>query len=237
MLLINDDAIKVMKAQHELGVKVDLIVTDPPFRCISGGRNDSLSAQKYNSPSGVLTKNDGKIFDYNDIEFEQWVPLAYSLLKDDSDFYCITNLLNLFKLKEVADSAGFKLHNLLVWEKPNSCTPNKWYMKNAEFILYFYKGKARIINDAGSKMVHQFKNPVGNKLHPTEKPVELMELYVRNSSNPGDVVLDPFMGVGTTGIACKRLQRDFIGIEIDKKYYDIAKERLGETTTKLKVKL
>ena len=63
--------------------------------------------------------------------------------------------------------------------------------------------------------MHQFNNIIGNKLHPTEKPIDLLKFYVKNSSNVGDVVLDPFMGVGSTGVACKELNRDFIGCEID----------------------
>ena len=66
-----------------------------------------------------------------------------------------------------------------------------------------------------------------NNGHPTEKPVELMEILIKNSSKEGDLVLDPFVGVGATAIACQNLNRNFIGCEIDKKYYDTAMERLN----------
>lgn len=101
-------------------------------------------------------------------------------------------------------------------------------MKNAEYILFLRKEKAKTINNAGSKTVHEFDNIIGNKSHPTEKPIELMELYITNSSNIGDVVLDPFMGAGSTGLAALKNDRKFIGFEIDKKYYDIAEKRLEE---------
>lgn len=101
-------------------------------------------------------------------------------------------------------------------------------MKNAEYILFLRKGKAKTINNVGSKTVHEFDNIIGNKLHPTQKPLQLMELYITNSSNIGDVVLDPFMGVGSTGLAALKNDRKFIGFEIDKKYYDIAEKRLEE---------
>ena len=65
--------------------------------------------------------------------------------------------------------------------------------------------------------------------HPTIKPLELLEKFIKNSSHAGDIILDPFMGSGTTGVACKKLNRDFIGIEIDKDYFEIAKNRI-ETT-------
>ena len=201
---------------------VDLCVTDPPYRTISGGKNDFKDKKR---PSGILSKNDGKIFEHNDIDHKEWMSQVYRVLKPNADFYCMTNLLNLFTFKEIAESVGFKLHNLLVWEK-NTLTPNRWYMKNAEFTLYFYKGRAKPINEQGSPMIHKFKNITGNKLHPTEKPVELMELYVKNSSNLNDLVLDPFMGAGSTGVACLKLARQFLGCELDKNYYNIAKERI-----------
>ena len=69
-----------------------------------------------------------------------------------------------------------------------------------------------------------------NKLHPTQKPVELLSILIKNSSKVGDIVLDPFMGSGSTGVACKELNRDFIGIELDEKYFNIAKERIDKST-------
>jgi len=128
---------------------------------------------------------------------------------------------------EVCRKTGFVLHNLLVWEK-NTANANRWYMKNCEFTLFFRKGPAKTINNPSSKMVHQFKNIVGNKMHPTEKPVELMEYYILNSSNENDVVLDPFMGSGSTGVACVKNKRSFIGFEIDENYFNIAKERIND---------
>lgn len=71
-------------------------------------------------------------------------------------------------------------------------------------------------------------NILGNKKHPTEKPSSLIGILVTNSSNIGDVVLDPFIGSGSCGVACLETGRKFIGIEIDKKYYDIAVERIQE---------
>lgn len=224
MILYNGDAIEFMEQLE--GESVDLVVTDPPYRTISGGHPDNP-----NRPSGILAANDGKIFAHNDIDHYAWMRQVYRVLKPNTDFYCMTNLLNLTNFIETAKSVGFKLHNLLIWKK-NTLTPSRWYMKNCEFTLYFYKGQAKPINNQSSAMIHEFKNPVGNKLHPTEKPVELMEFYVANSSKPKDLVLDPFMGAGATGVACINLDRAFLGCEIDPKYYTIAKERIenGKST-------
>ena len=70
----------------------------------------------------------------------------------------------------------------------------------------------------------------GNNLHDTEKPVQLMKILIENSSKVGNIVLDPFMGIGATGVACKQLNRDFIGCEIDEKYFKIAEQRMNAKT-------
>jgi site-specific DNA-methyltransferase (adenine-specific) len=98
-------------------------------------------------------------------------------------------------------------------------------MDSHEYIIFCRKGKAVKINNCGTKSVLEISN-VKNKAHPTEKPVELMKILVGNSSQPKEVVLDPFMGVGSTGVACKELGRSFIGFEIDENYFNIAKERI-----------
>ena len=216
--LYQGDCLELMKNIPD--GSVDLIVTDPPYRCISGGR-----AGKRNQPTGILMKNDGKLFDHNDVKASEFFPELYRVLKDGTHCYVMVNLLNLQEFMNAAYQAGFKIHNLLIWKK-NNVTPNRWYMKNCEFTLFLYKGKAKYINDCGSKQCHEFNNIVGRKLHPTEKPVALMEYYILNSSAENDTVLDPFMGAGSTGIAAIHTGRKFIGMELDEKYYKIAAERI-----------
>lgn len=221
MLLMGDCLDWLKKFESE---SVDLVVSDPPYKVISGGRDNSELSDRHKS-SIVTGKNDGKIFDYNSIKCEQWLPEIYRVLKNDSHCYLMTNLLNLENFIVQSQKFGFKLHNLLIWEKQNS-TPNRWYMKNCEYVLFLRKGKAKPINNMGSKTVHQFENPFGNKQHPTEKPVDLMQYYIENSSKIGDIVLDPFVGCGTTAVASKLSNRKWIAIEQDEKYCQISKERL-----------
>ena len=102
---------------------------------------------------------------------------------------------------------------------------NRWYMKNCEYICFFFKGQGKAITDCGSKQLVKVPN-VLNAAHPTQKPIELMELYIGNSTVPDETVLDPFMGSGTTGVACVRLDRRFIGIELDEEYFNLACERI-----------
>ena len=122
--------------------------------------------------------------------------------------------------------AGFKLHNLPVWKK-NTANPNRWYMIDREFILFFRKGPAFPINEPGTKSVIEVDNIVGGRVHPAQKPIELMSILIRNSSQPGDIVLDPMMGSGTTGVAAMLHGRRFIGFENDEEYMIVAERRLG----------
>lgn len=191
-----------------------------------------LEGTKHIALFGVLNDNDattyarqGKLFKHNDIEFKEWLPELFRILKQDTHCYIMINARNLKQLQQDAEDIGFKFQQIIVWKK-NNATPNKYYLNNCEFILMLRKGKAKNINNMGTKNVLEIPNIIGNKKHPTEKPVELMKILVENSSNEGEVVIDPFMGVGATGVACKNLNRNFIGIEIDERYYKIAKERI-----------
>jgi site-specific DNA-methyltransferase (adenine-specific) len=137
----------------------------------------------------------------------------------------MVNARNLKELQQKAEDVGFIFQQLLVWDKGNS-TPNKYYLNSLEFILMLRKGGAKNINNLGTSNLLRIPNIIGDKTHPTEKPVDLWEVLIKNSSEPGDTVLDCFMGTGSSGIACKKLGREYIGIEIDKKYYDISSNRL-----------
>ena len=200
---------------------VDMVLTDPPYRVISGGNK---SAQR---PMGMLSANDGKIFKHNDIEFSDYLPEIYRVMAVRSHLYLMINFVNLESAMSCVRKAGFQIHNLLVWQK-NNMTPNRWYMKNIEYVIFARKGKAKSILNPSSKTCHSFDNVSLGRVHPTQKPVELMQHYIENSSEVGDTILDPFMGSGSTGVAAKNLNRKFIGIELDAEYFEIAKGRVNE---------
>lgn len=219
MQFYNLNAIHLMQLMTP--ASIDCIVTDPPYRTISGGKN---RADGYGLSSSVLSENDGKIFQHNDITPSDYLPLMYRVLRDGGHCYVMTNVLNLREMLNVAHSVGFGLHNMLIWQK-NTGTPNRWYMKFAEYTLFLRKGPARQINNPGSSNIFTARNP-RDKAHPTEKPVELMEHYIINSTAPSDVVFDPFAGSGSTLVAAQRNGRQWIGCEIDPVYYYPAFGRL-----------
>lgn len=168
----------------------------------------------------MLSKNDGKIFKHNSIKFSEWLPDVYRVLKEGAHAYIFTNLLNLWDLKDECEKVGFRVHNLLVWEKSNAVV-NRWYMKNCEYVLFLRKGPAKSINNMGSKTVHQFDNFVGNKLHPTEKPQDLLEFYVNNSIDKSKTnwVIDPFGGSLSLARALLNKNIKFFCVEKDNLYY------------------
>ena len=251
MKLYNDDCLNVLKKLPDNSV--DLVVTDCPYHIVSGGCSNGAYGNnkepggiferhtKHQSLYSILKDDDpttyakqGKLFKHNDIEFSEWLPELYRIVKQNSHTYIYINARNLMKLQQESEKVGFKFQQILVWKK-NNATPNKYYLNSAEFILMLRKGNAKNIKNMGTKNVLEVNNILGGKkVHPTEKPVELNKILIENSSEENDIVLDPFMGSGSCGVACKELNRDFIGIEIDKKYFEIAKERIDETQVQTK---
>lgn len=120
---------------------------------------------------------------------------------------------------------------IIIWHKTNSPPfTNNHYLKDKEYCLLFWDKKCRINGkyETMGTVYHSGLNVKDKRLynHPTIKPLEIIENFIKNSTKEGDTVLDCFMGSGTTGVACRNLNREFIGIEIDENYYRIRKERI-----------
>ena len=227
------DCLEIMKDIPDKSI--DLVVTDCPYHIVSGG---CTNIPRKDEPSGIFNRRNtftqknaksGKLFDENDIEFKDWLPEVYRVLKDNTHAYIFINARNLKELQQAAEDVGFKFQNIIIWNKGNS-TPNRYYLNAYEMILMLRKGGAKNINNMGTKNIIDVKNIRGNKTHPTEKPIELNKVFIENSSNENEIVLDPFMGTGSCALACNELNRNFIGIELDEKYFNIAKERINNAT-------
>lgn len=205
---------------------VDLIVTDPPYKTTSRGSSGN---------SGGMLKKEinkkGDVFTHNNISCKEYAPEYYRILKDGSHCYIMTNHTNLIEMLNTFTSVGFHFIKSLIWDKGNKIM-GRFYMSQFEYILFFRKGKGVKINNCGTPDIlrvpnKKTKDENGNNLHDTEKPVELMEIIIQNSSKENDIVVDTFMGINATGVACKRNNRNFIGIELDENYFNISKERIS----------
>jgi len=216
--LIQGDCLDVM-ATLEDG-SVDVVITDPPYKLTSGGLSGVCTGGIFD-PSHY--DNKGKLFKM--VEPDEWMPVVYRVMREDSELYTMTNDKNMRTMLNSAHSCGLRLHNVIVWDRC-SPTPNRWYMKRCEFILYFWKGRARKINNMGTSALFSIPCKRGDRFHPTEKPVSLMSILIDNATDTDSVILDPFMGGGSTGIACVDAGRSFIGIELDPDYFTIASTRI-----------
>lgn len=211
---------------------IDLIVTDPPYRVTAKGC--------IGSSGGMFRKEinkKGKVFQHNNIDVKDYAPEFYRVLKEGTHCYVMTNHKNLIDMLNVFTDCGFHFVKSLIWDKGNKIM-GTFYMSQFEYILFFRKGRAKNINNCGTSDIISVPNKKtkgldGKNLHDTEKPVRLMEILIENSSKEGDLVLDPFMGIGATGVSAVRLNRNFIGIELDEHYFDVAEQRIKEVKNEL----
>lgn len=214
MKLYNDDCIKVLKQMEDNSV--DLIATDPPYliNYKTGFKLDKK--HKFNKP----------IYgDNNPALLKTATKEMYRVLKDNSAIYMFAHHKTIEITKPFIKQAGF---NIIIWVKNNHTAGDliAGYGSKYEMIIYANKGRAPIngkrLSDVWYFDGFQGKNPV----HQNQKPLEMIKLILEKHSQPGQIVLDPFMGSGTTGVACKKLNREFIGVELDSEYFEIAKNRI-----------
>ena len=210
--LYKGDCLEVMDKLIKQNVKVDAIITDPPYGM---DYRSNYRKEKYE-----------KISNDNDLSFlDDFFQKCDKLLKDDTHIYCFCSWHHIDKFK-IAFEKYFTLKNIIVWEKNNTSMGDLKgsYAPKHEFILFGHKGR-RLRNGKRLPDVLQ-ANRTGNKLHPTQKPISLLQIFIEQSSNENEIILDPFMGSGSTGVAALNTNRKFIGIELDEKYFNIAKDRL-----------
>ena len=234
MELIHGDCLVEMKNIPDKSI--DLIVTDPPYRLTSRGSSGTMSGYWASS----LSKQ-GKVFENNDIDIEEYLPEFYRVLKDGTHCYIMTNQSNLPHFLNVISKSSFKFIKCLIWDKCNKIC-GRYYMNCFEYIIMLRKGRERTINDCGQGDIllvpnKKTKRNDGKNIHDSEKPITLMEILISNSSNEGDCILEPFMGSGSTGVACINTKRDFIGIELNEEYFKIAEERINNAIIEKETKL
>lgn len=191
---------------------IDLIVTDPPY-CIGTTSNGK---------QGNYTDNN-LIRPFFDILFSQYKRVA----KLTAAIYINTDWRTYPFLYPILQKY-FDVRNLIVWDY-EWIKAGSHYRFSHEFIIYCIMPECKRKFSASERDVWRIK-PINftskSKLHNAQKPIELCEKMILNSTNEGDIVLDTFMGSGTTGVACAKLKRKFIGMELDEKYFPIAQERI-----------
>ena len=241
MKLYKGDCLEVMGRMIAEGVKVDAIITDPPYGTTACKWDSVIPFDEMWEQLNRIIKANGAIVLFGSEPFSSALRMS--------------NVKN------------YKYD--LIWKKPNATNPmqaKKRHLMKVENIILFYKkqctynpqglvrvdkitkqGKSGIISDRSKSRKSEYFQEFSNypdtileykrdkQVHPTQKPLLLMEYLVMTYTNENETVLDFTMGSGSTGVACRNTNRDFIGIELDENYFKIAKERIERHTTQQKL--
>ena len=213
--LYQGDCLEVMSGIKDKSV--DLIVTDPPYLM------DYQSNRRKKEDRFDKIKNDKG----NYMLIQDYLEECHRIMKDNTAIYCFCSWHNIDFFKNEFEKY-FKLKNILVWNKNNHGTGDLKgsYAPKHEFILFGHKGRTLLRGKRIADVIDCPKISSNKLTHPTEKPQDLLEIFIKQSSDEGSIIFDGFMGTGSCGIAAKKLNRNFIGIELDEKYFNIAKDRL-----------
>src|SRR5215204_4147855 len=212
------DAVGWLKTQP--AESIDLVVTDPAYESLEKHRAIGTTTRLKHSKA---SSNDWfNIFP--NARFGELFAEVYRVLRADTHFYLLCDAETMFVAKPEAEKAGFRFWKPLVWDK---CTIGMGYHYRAryELILFFEKGKRRL-SDLGVADIIEVPRIRGG--YPAEKPVEVAEVLIRQSSEPGGVVADPFMGSGSVGVAAVKRERRFLGNDLNPGAVAIAERRLRE---------
>ena len=246
--ILQGDCIEWMNALPEKSV--DLIFADPPYNLQLQG---DLTRPDQSKVDGVTDAWDQfSSFEVYDRFTRDWMNAARRILKDNGAIWVIGSYHNVFRVGATLQDLGFWIMNDVVWRKTNPM-PNFrgtrftnahetliWATKSADQKKYTFNYDAMKALNEDVQMRSDWVLPIctggerlkaedGSKAHPTQKPESLLHRVILSTTNPGDVILDPFFGTGTTGAVAKKLGRNFIGIERETAYIKAAKARIKST--------
>ena len=250
-IIYNGDCTKILTEKIEEN-SIDLIFADPPYNLSGNGLH--WKGNKTGGDWFMVNEEWDKMTAPEYMQFtRKWIAGCHKALKDNGSIYIACSYHNIGEVMIVLKQLDYKINNIITWYKTNAM-PNmtrRVFTHSTEFVIWAVKGKGWIFNyetikeinpekqkDGRNKQMRdlwemplvqgkeRLRGEDGKALHPTQKPEEMLKRIILASSNEGDIVLDPFMGSGTTAFVAKKYGRDFIGIERDKKYVKAIKNRL-----------
>jgi len=246
------NCVKVLN--EKIGEKsIDLIFADPPYNLSGNGLK--WEGNKTGGDWFMVNEHWDRMTPPEYVQFtREWIGSCHRVLKDGGSIYISCTYHNLSEVMFAIKQLHFKINNVIVWQKTNAM-PNmtrRVFTHSTEFIVWAVKGKRWIFNYSELKQINPEKQKNGSSkqmrdvwslplvqgkerlrgingraLHPTQKPEEMLKRIIIASSKKGDLVLDPFLGSGTTVVMAQKLGRKWIGIEKEKKYVHIAEKRLN----------
>ena len=222
--LINGNAIDFMKILGD--ESIDAIITDPPYG-ISRDNNFTTMGR-----AGIDFGEWDKDFDLTN-----WIKVAAPLLKKGGNIVIFNDWKNMTYITKSLEDNGFEVKDLIRWKKTNAMPRNRdrrfitdyevavWAVKKGDKWTFNRLSETYEIPEIVGGITPKSEKIYGG--HPTQKPIYVMKWLIERLTNECELVLDPFMGSGTTGVACKELNREFIGVELDENYYNIAYNRIN----------
>lgn len=231
----NGDCIEVLKTIPD--ASIDCIITDPPY-------NLGLFMHNRNTNLAKMRENQFAYAGWDNLQYEEWSDNMESFLSESArvlkkrgTFISFMSIIKVESFIKLATNAGFYYKTTGIWHKSNPMPRNMkiQFVNSTECWIYFTnKSTSGTFNPEG-RVVHDFIEssvcPSSEKKygkHPTQKPLSIIDKLIRLVTNENDIILDPFMGSGTTCVASAKNNRSFIGIELDKQYFDIANHRIND---------
>lgn len=250
-IIYQGDCIEVLNEKIDKK-SIDLIFADPPYNLSGNGL--TWKGNKTGGDWYMVNEEWDKMTAPEYIQFtRKWIGACFNVLKDNGSIYISCTYHNIAEVMIVLKQLGFKINNVITWQKTNAM-PNmtrRIFTHSTEFVIWAIKGKKWIFNyeelkkmnpdrqkDGSLKQMRdvwtlplvqgneRLKGKNGKSLHPTQKPEEMLKRIITASSNKGDIILDPFLGSGTTIYMAKKLGRNWVGIEKNKNYVEISKKRM-----------
>src|SRR5678815_4222782 len=212
------DAVEWLRRQP--AESIDLLITDPAYESLEKHRAIGTTTRLKHSKS---SSNDWFAI-FPNARFGELFAEIYRVLRRDSHFYLLCDSETMFVAKPEAERAGLRFWKPLVWDK-RSIGMGYHYRARYEFVLFFEKGKRRL-NDLGVADV--ITVPRIHRGYPAEKPPAVSEVVIKQSSAPGELVADPFMGSGSVGVAALKNGRRFRGTDVDPEAVRLSVDRLRQ---------
>jgi modification methylase len=245
--VIQGDCLEALKSLPDKSV--DLVFADPPYNLQLGGELLRPDNSKVDAVDDEWDRFDS--FEAYDDFTRAWLVECRRVLKDDGAIWVIGSYHNIYRVGAALQDLGFWILNDIVWRKSNPMPNFKGtrFTNAHETLIWAAKGRGTrryTFNYDAMKMANdelqmrsdwtlalctgdeRLKDPTGAKAHPTQKPEALLHRVILSSTKPGDVILDPFFGTGTTGAAARRLGRRYVGIEREASYVALAEERISK---------
>lgn len=218
-VIFNEDCVDGLTLR---GGYCDLILTDPPYNL--SRKNNFHTIGRAGIDFGEWDKG---------FDLTRWIPIAVERLRKGGSIIIFNDWHNMTLLSKALEACGCTVKEMIQWQKSNPMPRNRdrLYVTACEFAIWAVKGKGWTFNRQRSTYENTiFQYPIvsaKNRIHTTQKPVELMRDLIMIHSNEGDIVLDPFIGSGTTAVAALETGRRYIGYEIDGAYYTAALNRIS----------